>query len=180
MKLVKWIIGLVAALFLMFLLITFFLPRSYSVERSILIEAPAPLIYSQVADLEAWQEWNPWGGMDPHMTVSYGETTSGKGASYKWNSEVTGDGLMKILEAVPYSLVRYELGFEGWEDLPSYSSIMIAPIPDSNTTEVHWSFEGSSGDRFFARWMSVLMDKFVGSNYDEGLQALKERCESAD
>jgi hypothetical protein len=46
------------------------------------------------------------------------------------------------------------------------------------TTTVTWTFEGTVGDSFFARWMTVMVDKFVGASYEKGLGMLKERCEA--
>lgn len=177
MKWAKWLIILVAVLLGLFLVITFFLPKEYEVRRSIDIAAPAPVIYSQVVDLEAWQTWNPWKEMDPDMALRYSEARSGVGASYEWNSEVAGNGRMAIVEATPNAHVRYELVFEGYEDLPSFSSLYLEPTEDLSQTRVIWTFEGTVGDRFFARWMSVLVDKFVGGSYEKGLDALKANCE---
>lgn len=41
-------------------------------------------------------------------------------------------------------------------------------------------FDGTVGDRFFARWMTLLMDPMVGSQYEKGLEALKLRCEGSE
>ncbi|MFO7724800.1 MAG: SRPBCC family protein, partial [Oceanipulchritudo sp.] len=131
----------------------------------------------QVVDLEAWQEWNPWNEVDPDIEIIYGERSEGTGASYSWESDIAGDGEMRILEAVPNEFVRYELIFEGYEDLPSYSEIEIEPVDEPQGTHVTWTFEGNVGSNFFARWMSVMVDRFVGSSYEDGLEALKERCE---
>lgn len=177
MKIVKWLIILVAALFGLFLIITFFLPKDYSVSRSVQITAPAPVVYSQVADLEAWQEWNPWTQVDPEIAITYGEGSAGAGASYSWESDIAGDGEMRILAAVPNAFVRYELIFEGYEDLPSYSEIEIQPMEGPEGVQVTWTFEGNVGSNFFARWMSVMVDRFVGASYEDGLEALKERAE---
>lgn len=177
MKIVKWLIILVAALFGLFLIVTLFLPKDYSVSRSVHIAAPGPVVYSQVADLEAWQDWNPWNQVDPEMEITYGERSAGSGASYSWESDIAGDGEMHILEAIPNTFVRYELIFEGYEDLPSYSEIEIQPKDLAEGVEVTWTFEGNVGSNFFARWMSVMVDRFVGASYDDGLEALKERAE---
>lgn len=178
MKFVKWLIIFVAVLFGLFLLITFFLPREYSVARSIEIEAPAEVVYSQVVDLEAWQEWNPWYEIDPEMAISYGEKKVGTGASYSWESDVAGNGQMTIIATEPNAYVEYELVFEGYEELPSTSGVHITPGEEEEPTAVRWTFEGSVGKNFFARWMSVMADKFIGSSYEKGLQSLKERCEA--
>lgn len=181
MKIVKWLIIIVAALLALFLTITFFLPKEYEVRRTVLIEAPAPVIYDQVVDLEAWQEWNPWNQVDPDIAITYGERSKGPGASYSWVSEIAGNGEMRILEVDPGRLARYELIFEGYESLPSYSSIIIDPVTGDGPGPIHevtWTFEGTVGNNFFARWMSVMVDNFVGASYEKGLDSLKARCES--
>jgi len=177
MKVVQWIIIFVAALFGLFLVVTFFLPKDYYVERSIDIKAPPVLVYGEVTDLDAWLEWNPWNDMDPKMSITFGDTKVGQGAWYSWSSDVAGNGKMTIVEAEAPTKVRYELLFKGYEDQPSYASILLSAPNPSGPTSVTWTFEGNIGDKFFARWMAVLMDKFVGNSYEKGLKSLKERCE---
>jgi hypothetical protein len=177
MKFVKWIIIAVAALLGLFVAVTAFLPKDYAVERSIEVAAPISLVYSQVVDLEAWQAWNPWNELDPDIIIEYGEKKVGEGAWYEWKSEAAGNGKMTITETdVPVS-VHYVLSFEGFEDLPSYSAMLLKTGDPLSPTQVTWTFEGTVGNRFFARWMCVLMDKFVGQNYEKGLEKLKDRCE---
>ena len=177
MKAVKWTIIAVAVLLGLFVLVTLFLPKDYYVERSEVIEAPAVVIYMQIADLKAWQEWNPWKEMDPDMTLTFGEATSGTGAWYSWESEIAGSGRMTVIEADPPKTIRYELLFKGYESVPSYSGFSLEGEALTGPVKVTWSFEGSVGDKLFARWMTLFIDKFVGENYENGLKALKERCE---
>lgn len=180
MKVVKWIIGVVAVLFVVFLLVTAFLPTEYSMERRVTIEARPGVIYNQLVDLEAWQEWNPWNEVEPALEVSYGDETIGEGAYYEWSGEASGNGRMEIVETQPPFLVRYRLVFDGYEDNPSRSAFRLDPQSDGSGTEVIWSFSGSVGDSFFARWLSVLIDSLVGASYEQGLEALKDRCEELE
>ena len=178
MKFVKWLLIVLAFLVGLFVVITFFLPKDYYVERSIEIEAPALLVYAQVVDLEAWQTWNPWNDLDPDMALSYGDPTVGKGASYSWVSEVTGDGTMEIIEAISPLQVRYKMTFEGYEDEPGFSSMLLDAANPVGPTRVTWTFEGEVGDRFFAPWLGIMMDTLLGPSYEKGLASLKERCEA--
>jgi len=180
MKIVKWVILGIAILFALFLLVTAFLPTEYEMSRSIRIEARPGIIYNQVADLRAWQEWNPWNTKDPSIEITYGEKQIGAGASYRWEGETSGSGRMEIIEAHPPLLITYRLEFGGYEKTPSTSKILLTPDPQGGPTEVTWSFEGSVGDQFFARWMSVMIDSLVGKSYEEGLQALKKRAEKVE
>jgi hypothetical protein len=84
---------------------------------------------------------------------------------------------MAITETNPPSMARFKLTFEGYEENPSYSSILIDSKDALGHCTVTWTFEGSVGDKLFARWMAVMMDKFVGINYEKGLNNLKELSE---
>jgi len=177
MKLVKWIIVVVVVLLAAFLGITALLPKDYLVERETVIAAPMEQIFSQVVDLEAWQEWNPWSKLDPAMVIEFGPERSGPGAWYRWESEVVGDGSIRITRTLPPRQVFYEMQFEGYEDMPASSSFTLMPGEDGGTRVV-WVFSGSAGEQFFARWMSVVADKLIGASYEKGLEALRERCEA--
>ncbi len=177
MKLAQWTILVVVVLLGGFLGITALLPEQFLVERDTRIAAPIELVFSQVADLEAWQHWNPWKQLDPRMEVEYGPVRSGPGAWYRWRSSVVGDGSLLITHALPPRQVFFEMRFEGYEDLPTTSSLTLSPREDGATAVV-WVFSGSASGQFFARWMSVVADKLVGASYERGLQALKERCEA--
>lgn len=177
MKFLKWLLIVLVGLLALFFVVSFLLPKSYYVERSTTINVPAAIVYQQVTDLEAWQSWNPWNDLDPEMTIIYGDTKVGKGASYDWKSEKAGNGTMRITETTPPSYARYELIFEGFEDNPSISEFKLESDGLSGPTTVTWSFEGDVGDKLFARWMVLLMDKMVGASYEQGLANLKAECE---
>lgn len=178
MKFVKWLILSVALLLLVFCAITYFLPREYYIERSTEVKAPALLIFANVADLESWQTWNPWNKMDPDIELSYGEKRVGSGASYSWTSEKIGDGSMHIIEAKAPEYVQYKLLFEGYEDNPGFSEMILKAESATGPTTVTWTFQGETGDKFFAPWMGVMMDKLLGPSYEQGLKDLKQTCES--
>ena len=178
MKLVKWSILSVAILLLVFIVVTFLLPREYHVERSIEIKAPALLIFANVADLETWQTWNPWNKMDPEIEISYGEKKVGPGASYSWSSEQVGAGTMEIVEAKAPVYVKYKLLFEGFEEYPGFSDIIMKADSATGPTTVTWTFHGETGDKFFAPWMGLAMDRMLGPTYELGLSDLKDTCEA--
>lgn len=177
MKWLKWILVGCVLLLLTFGVATFFVPKTYDVRRSVVIEAPASLIFSQVVDLEAWQKWNPWNKADPDIQIEYGPERSGLGAEYSWQSEVAGSGTMRIVEVGFPNKVRYELEFEGYENQISISRFLIEEGPERGANTVTWTFEGDVGDSFFGRWSTLVMDAFIGPSYERGLAQLKTRCE---
>ena len=55
----KLIIGLVVIV-VVFVGVGFVLPSTYSVERSVVIDAKPEVIFHQVNTLERWESWTPW------------------------------------------------------------------------------------------------------------------------
>ncbi len=52
-------------------------PATFEVKRSLLINAPAEVVYAQVADFKAWAAWSPWDRLDPTMKRTYSGAESG-------------------------------------------------------------------------------------------------------
>lgn len=177
MKIAKWfVIGFVVVLILLFL-VSLFLPSRYAVERSTTVQAPIQVVYGAVTDLTVWTDWEPWGQSDDSMEVTYGEKTSGEGASYSWTGKSTGSGTMTIIETEAPIRVEYELKFHT-DDVPAYSTMRLEAI-DATTTKVVWSFHGDLGRSPIARYFGLLIDEMVGASFETGLANLKALCEKA-
>jgi len=67
-------------------------PDDYKIVKTRIINAPKPVIYEYVNNLENWNKWSVWFDHDPQMVIDYGATTEGKNASFKWNSNILGKG----------------------------------------------------------------------------------------
>ena len=64
-----------------------FLPRTYTIERSIVIAAPQNHIHELCGNLEEWPRWTPWFKADPGLEISLGNRTSGEGAAQSWQGK---------------------------------------------------------------------------------------------
>jgi hypothetical protein len=82
-----------------------FLPKTYSVNRSTMINAPDSVVYKNIADFNEFYKWNPWAKMEPTAKTKVSGTIGQPGHLYEWVGKETGEGYMKILEAKPNSLV---------------------------------------------------------------------------
>jgi len=65
MKLAKNILIILGGIILALVLIAFFLPSSYHVERTTEINQSVDKVYEQVIDFRKYQLWNPWSETDP-------------------------------------------------------------------------------------------------------------------
>jgi len=91
--------GIIAFLAVMVVL-SFFLPDKYTVEKSIHINAPVETVFKQVNDLSRWEDWSYFANLDPNWEVTLGNWSFGKDASMRWDSEKLGDGKLKIVESI--------------------------------------------------------------------------------
>lgn len=157
------------------LLMGLFLAEDFSVERSIVIQAPANKVFVQVNDLKNWEKWSPWKKMDPNMKISYSTSTAGKDAWYSWESQDdnVGKGKLSIIESKENELMKTKLEFSGF-DSPGYGHWKLEA--DGTNTKVTWSFSGKA-ENFFGRYMGAMMDMMMGGVFEQGLQDLKKISE---
>ena len=168
MKAIKYILLLLLLIIIAGAIYLATLDGTYNVQRSKVIKAPVELVYNEVNDYKTWASWSPWLGKDPSTELTYGDNTSGKGASYAWNSndEDVGVGSMETLETKPNESINQKIIFtKPWE---SESDIYWTFKPaEGGATEVTWGMKGEMP--FMARYMASKMDEMVGPDYETGL-----------
>ncbi len=173
MKILKNIIlGVIALVVLMAVIALVALPRQSKVERSVVIAAPADVIFDQVNDLKKNEAWSPW--KDPTMKLTYGPVTEGKGAQSSWTSKDMGSGSMTIEESVPSSAITIGLDFGAMGQAKALWNF----VPEGEGVKVTEVMASDAGMNPAKRWMSLLSDKMVGPYFEKGLAALKQISEA--
>ncbi len=160
------------------LVVGLMLPRHVGVERRIVIEAPADIVYLYVNDLRQFNTWSPWAQAYPDMEFSFSGPESGVGARMDWISDNPdlGSGGQEIVEAVPDRFVRSVLDFG--EQGSSMIFWRLDPVGEGQSTRVTWRFTTDMGYNPIGRYRGLAFDGRVGRDYEKGLDALKERAES--
>ncbi|MGH8518478.1 MAG: hypothetical protein ACREUE_13585 [Panacagrimonas sp.] len=66
----KWILGGVAAVVVIFLIVVAMQPSDFKVERTATMRAPAPAAFAQVNDFQNWRAWHvrPGTGADENRS----------------------------------------------------------------------------------------------------------------
>lgn len=150
-------------------------PDSFSVERSIVIQAPPEKIQPLIADFHRWADWSPWEKLDPAMKRSFGGASAGVGATYGWqgNKDV-GSGRMEIKAAAP-DKVSIQLDFI--EPFEGHNTADFVLAPKNGGTEVRWLMFGPAP--FVTKLMGVFvsMDTMIGKDFEKGLAQLKAAAE---
>ena len=176
MKILRVLLGIVAALAAVIVVGGFLLPTEQFVSRSVVVAADREDVYALVNDYRQFNRWSPWAAKDPDTTYEFSGPDAGVGAKMSWRSEDpnVGNGMQEIVEAEPGSRVRTRLTFEGF-DSASYATFRLEPVDGG--TRVTWEFEANL-DSFVGRYMGLMMDSWVGADYEQGLANLKEIAET--
>ena len=176
MRVLKWLLGVLVGVVVVFVAVGFVLPRNVSVARSIDINAPADKVFPHVNSLKASAEWSPWMGRDPDMTTNYTGPDEGVGAKLEWASEhpQVGNGSQQIVVSDPGKRVETDLDF-GDMGLAKAAFLLDEA---GGATKVTWTLDTDMGVGPVGRWMGLMMDSWVGGDYETGLSNLKALVES--
>jgi hypothetical protein len=167
------LLGLVVLL----LIIGFFLPGSYHVERTTTVKAKPEAVFPWLNNFKKWPEWTAWNvHRYPDMRISYEGPESGVGATYLWEGKTSGQGTMKITKSEPGKGISYDLDFERGKYV-SKGSITLEQT--GNLVAIRWINEGDLGKNPVNRWFGLFMDNMMGPDFAKGLDNLRRSVEAA-
>ena len=174
----KWLLRTViavAALIALLAAAAFLLPREVSVARSVFVEAPPEQVYPHLVSLRRQTEWSPWIEEGDPVEIVYSGPEAGVGSRMEWQSAdpAIGSGAQEIVAVEPGERVDTALDFGemGMAD----ASLVVAPRDGGS--EVTWTLETDLGNSPVYRWMGLMLDAWVGTDYEIGLGRLKAQVE---
>ncbi|WP_316832222.1 SRPBCC family protein [Pedobacter aquatilis] len=179
MKFLKVLLSIIVVLIVIIVVGGLFLPKTYSVNRSTVINAPDSVIYKNVADFNEFYKWNPWAKMEPTAKTTFSGTPQQPGHVYAWVGKEMGSGEMKILKVDPYKHVDVDLFFK--EPFESHADTKFDIQPEGTGNKVTWTMSGENN--LISKWMCVVMggmDKMIGKDFESGLASLKEKSEKGN
>jgi len=142
-----------------------------------LVNGKAEEIFPKLNNMHEFVKWSPWTEKDPDATHTYSGPDQGVGCRYEWvgDKKKVGSGAMEIIESTENKRVNTKLQFQGRSDAEAGWTI----VEKENGCEVTWDFKGDMGSNPAGRLMGRMMDKFLGPDYEKGLNNLKKSCENA-
>ncbi|MDZ4758063.1 MAG: SRPBCC family protein [Bacteroidota bacterium] len=169
------IIGLVS-LIVILILVSYLLPGSSVVTRSIEIKAPVNVVYAQFSDFNNWNNWSPWFRKDTTMKQTIMGAAGSGGHTLKWEStnKDLGHGSIAFDKVVQDNSIDATLTFD---DMKMQSTIMWRLEPSATGTNITWSDSATLGYNPMMRWMGLFMDKFMGPDFESGLKNMKAYAE---
>lgn len=175
MRILKWLVGVVALLAVVFLIGAYLLPREVAVQRTASINASPDKIFPFVNSMQATEAWSPWMGRDPEMKIVYEGPEAGVGNKLIWTSmhPQVGNGIQTITASEINKRVATDLDFG--EMGTAKAEFLL--VESGAATDVTWGFVTDTGMNPVARWMGLMMDRWVGGDYEAGLANLKTLAE---
>lgn len=152
-------------------------PDTYHVERSIKIDAPPSVVFSQLENLKAWEAWSPWEKRDPAMKKTFEGPPVGVGSAYSWEGKEVGAGKMTITGSEPPRQLKLRIEFIKPFKATAAVAFTLASAGDK-ATGVTWAMDGTNDliGKVFGIFMN--MDQAVGGYFEKGLASLKTLAEA--
>jgi uncharacterized protein YndB with AHSA1/START domain len=150
---------------------------TYSVERSVTVDADPAHVFAQVVDLHRWTAWSPWEELDPALRRSYSGPDAGPGSTYEWSgNRKAGQGRMQITSVDEPHTIVVDLAFLKPFKSTSTTTFTFAPV--AGQTQVTWSMTGANTAMTKVMGIFTSMDKLVGPDFEKGLARLKTVSEA--
>ncbi|MGB1560061.1 MAG: SRPBCC family protein [Sinimarinibacterium flocculans] len=177
MRVLKWLVIVVAILIVSTIGIGFVLPDRASLERSVVVDAPPATVYTALNGFRQFNHWSPWAALDPDAVYLHEGPPVGVGAKMSWRSDdpSVGSGSQEIVETVPFERVRMRLEFEGF-DSENYASLSLEP--EGEGTRVTWDYDTRFHGDLLGRYFGLMLDGMLGPFYERGLAALQSFVET--
>ncbi len=170
------VLGAIAGvLILALVIINFTADDTFTVERSIVVNAPPAKVFPLVNTLAFWVAWSPY-EKDPKMKRTLGGPPSGVGSFYEWdgNNDV-GAGRNEIIKSEPNSLIEFKLDFV--RPFEGHNKVEFRFVPDGAGVKVTWFMTGASSIIMKVAGLFIDCDKMIGGDFGKGLEKLKAIAE---
>lgn len=166
------IVGLVAVL----AVIGLALPRQAHIERSTVIVAKPATVFTYLNGWKHFNEWSPWAALDPNTKYSYEGPATGVGAKQSWFSEDpnVGNGSQEITAVDTDKAITIKLMLPNMEP----SVVTQTLMPEGEGTKVIWAMDADMGINPLNRWFGLLLETFIGPDYEKGLAKMKPLIEA--
>jgi len=150
------------------------LPRHVRVQRSVVINRPASMIFATVDSFQLFPKWSPWQDLDPNMHQSAAGPRDGVGAKLVWSgNDKVGSGTQLITDSTPDRAVASDLDFGN-----GVAKSLLTLTPEGRATRVTWTLDVDMGANPVGHYIGLTMDRMIGPDFARGLGNLKTLLES--
>jgi hypothetical protein len=171
MKILKRIIIVVLGIIAIVVIVAYLLPGTYSVERSIKINADDSTVFNMACDLKNWELWSERSAKVKYEYIGGCEI----GAIQRWDGgEKVRRGEMILTEMAPMKRLKLELKYEGVSEQMNFEMTFKE---EGEEVLVTWTVNGELGNNPQNRYFGLGIESVWGPELEKELRNLKEFCE---
>ncbi len=180
MKRVLKIFGIsLLALIGLWLIAAVFAPKSYHVEREILVNRSVSEVYDYARFLKNQDQYSVWARIDPKMKRHFRGTDATVGFVSGWDSQndEAGAGEQEIVKMDSLSRIDYALRFTR-PFKSEMNAFMTFEAIGPNQTKVSWGAFGDMTYPMNAMMLFMNMEDMIGDDYAQGLERMRDILEN--
>lgn len=165
---------IIAAVLAGLLLSAVWMPKTFNIEKTIVINQSLPLVMDHIADLNHYSMWNPWQQTDPSTQMKITGTPKTIGHRYEWTGKKVGTGSLTLID-IDEKHIHFDLQFlKPWKS-SAKDNWLLEPWGD-NGTKITW--QNSGGLPWpVARLVGPMLTRSLNKQFETGLKNLKALCE---
>ncbi len=166
----------IAGFFALIIILGLFIPSKYRFSRTTTIDADKKKVFNTIDDLTTWPKWSAWSPeKDKNIDITFGEKTSGNGATMTWKGTSMGKGNMQIDATDPYNTIHMTALFN--KGLFKMNFTFTIQSVSENSIDVTWAVTGRTKRGGFAKILGRMLIKAMGRDMETALKILKLYCE---
>jgi hypothetical protein len=171
------IVLLVVAIFVALpLLIALFIPKSYEISSSIVIDRPKHEVFDYIKFLKNQDKYSKWVQADPNMRREFSGTDGTIGFVYAWNgNKQAGEGEQEITAITDGERINTELRFKRPMSNTAHTYMITEAITE-HSAKVTWGMTGKS--KYPANLITAMLKGTLKKDMDFSLGQLKTVLES--
>jgi len=168
------ILYILVGLILTLLLVAALMPKTFNVEKTIVIKKPVATVMGRVGNLNYYSQWNPWQQADPTAKNKITGTETTAGHQYASEGKKIGVGSLTLI-SMDEKHIHFDLEFlKPWKS-KAKDNWLFEQWGDAET-KVTWQNSGQLPWPI-ARLMGPMINKNLNLQFDKGLSNLKTMCE---
>lgn len=146
-------------------------PDTYSIARTVVINAAPEKVFPLINNFHSWSAWTPY-NKDPAMKKLFTGSPEGIGASYAWEgNHAVGKGEITITDSSTPNKIVLDLHMA--EPFRADNVVTFTLAKEGNSTQVTWAMDCKQ--TLWSKALTVLRitDYMVGKDFEAGLAKLK-------
>ncbi|MCK4812447.1 MAG: hypothetical protein KAT14_00765 [Candidatus Marinimicrobia bacterium] len=151
-----------------FIAVGIFLPKTSTLERNYVLNAPPLLIQNEILELYNNHLWPIWNTEDTSIVF----TPLENGGGYRWEGKQVAYGECRYSLGVDFTIYDY-ISFRGEEMAET-----VWRLEGADPVKLHFELTIFAGQSLGARWTNLFIDRMIGIEIDRMIADIKDDLES--